>query len=60
MVVKKKKIFLPVLGSEGSATVEAALAIPVFLMAVCALFFSGKLVRVEEESQYSLAQAART
>ena len=60
MVVKKKKTFLPVLGSEGSATVEAALAIPVFLMAVCALFFIGQLLLVEGEIHYSLAQAART
>ena len=58
--MKKKKIFLPVLGSEGSATVEAALAIPVFLMAVCALFFIGQLLLVEGEIHYSLAQAART
>ena len=57
--MNKKRILFPALGSEGSATVEASLAIPVFLMAVCALFFIGQLLLVEGEIRYSLAQAAR-
>ena len=58
-MIKKNKRLSAVLGCEGSATVEAALAIPVFLMAVCALFFIGQLLLVEGEIHFSLAQAAR-
>ena len=58
-MIKKNKRLLAVLGSEGTATVEAALVIPVFLMAVCALFFIGQLLLVEGEIHFSLAQTAR-
>lgn len=57
----REKCRLPVgLDNRGSASVEAALALPVFLMAVCALFYIGQLLLVEGEIHYSLVQTART
>ena len=58
-MIMNHKRRLAALGNEGSATVETSLAIPVFLMAFCALFFIGQLLLVEGEIHFSLAQAAR-
>ncbi len=58
---KKEKCRLPAgFSNRGSASVEAAMALPVFLMAVCALFYIGQLLIVEGEIHYSLVQTART
>ena len=54
------RIFDQRIDSRGSAAVEAALAVPVFLMAVCALFCIGQLLLVGGEVYYSLVQTART
>lgn len=44
---------------EGSATVEAALVIPVFFASLCSLIMLGQFLLVEAEIQYTLSQTAR-
>ena len=44
---------------EGSATVEAALVIPVFFASLCSLIMLGQFLLVESEIQYTLSQTAR-
>lgn len=43
---------------RGSATVEAALLLPVFLSAVCALIMMGQLLLVEGEIQHAVSKTA--